>query len=165
MSVLNAPAPWPSAACTALLWAAAAGSVVFWGLRLAAPAEASLPPVAAAAPLQTDAAAVASLLGAPGAAAPASRPQVDPASRFRLLGVVADDRGSGAALLAVDGKPARPFRAGAALGDGYVLQAVEGRSARIGVAGSPAAPIVLELPALAQARNAPPRGAAVLSND
>ena len=44
---------------------------------------------------------------------PATAP--DAASRFQLQGVVADDLGRGAALIAIDGKPARPYRAGALL--------------------------------------------------
>ena len=78
--------------------------------------------------------------------------------------MVADDLGRGAALIAIDGKPARPYRAGASLGDGHVLQAVEGRSARIVADSAPTAPIVLELPALVRAQNAPPRAAPVLPN-
>ena len=51
------------------------------------------------------------------------------ASRFVLLGVVADTDGQGAALIAVDGKPPRPFRVGAKVADGYVLHSVSARAA------------------------------------
>src|SRR6218665_2844144 len=46
----------------------------------------------------------------PGAAAPVAAPP----GRFALIGVLSGRRsGGGAALIAVDGKPARPFRIGA----------------------------------------------------
>ncbi len=57
--------------------------------------------------------------------------------------------GGGVALIAVDGKPARPYRIGAALDDGLVLQALGRRSASIGPPGG-AASMLLELPPPAQ---------------
>src|SRR6218665_1378416 len=91
--------PWGARLGTLALWAAAGASVVFWGLRLSAPAaQAMLPAVPDAV--------------APDAAAPVAAPP----GRFALIGVLSGRRsGGGAALIAVDGKPARPFRIGAAV--------------------------------------------------
>ena len=48
-----------------------------------------------------------------------------PANRFTLIGVLSGrSSGGGAALIAVDGKPAKPFRVGAAVDEGLVLQAL-----------------------------------------
>jgi len=113
----------------ALIWALAAGSALFWVLRAGgarAPVNAQVaggPPPGAQAP---DARAVARMLGVPDAAA-AQAPDV--ASRLALRGIVTHD-GQGAALIAVDGKPARPVRVGAALEgvDGWTLQSVSPRA-------------------------------------
>jgi general secretion pathway protein C len=150
------PAPTPATltlrGATLALAALAAGSAVFWGLRLgAAPAGLDVPappprPVAAA-----DPAAIARLLGsAPVAGAvPVAAPSL--ASRFQLLGVAAGvASGGGAAVISVDGKPARPYRVGAAIEEGLVLQSVKGRTATL--AATPVGPplLTLELPPVRQ---------------
>ncbi|RYF58851.1 MAG: general secretion pathway protein C [Comamonadaceae bacterium] len=157
MSVPYAPARWPVATTTAVLWAVAGASVVFWSLRLLAPADGARPPVVPTAPAaQWDAGAVARMLGAQPEIATASAAP-DAASRFQLQGVVADDLGRGAALIAIDGKPARPYRAGALLTERFVLQAVDRREVRIGADHDGQALFTLRLPALEMAPNGLPR--------
>jgi general secretion pathway protein C len=90
-----------------------------------------------------DPAAIAALLGAvpnSGAAAPVA----SLSSRFALIGVVADATHSGAALIAVDGKPPKPFRVGANIDENLVLQSVDSRRAVLGSGGAPV--LTLELP-------------------
>ena len=53
-----------------------------------------------------------------------------------VFGVVADRADGGAALIAIDGQPPRPYRVGATLEGGVVLQAVQRRSVRLAPAGS-----------------------------
>jgi general secretion pathway protein C len=133
------------AVVTLLLWGLAAACVVFWGLRLAAPAESTAPPAVASAPVTVDPASVGRLLGAVNTpAAAAAMP--DAASRFVLQGVIADTDGQGAALVAVDGKPARPFRVGASIGDSYVLQSVGARAASLGTSARGPVAFTLKLP-------------------
>jgi general secretion pathway protein C len=55
--------------------------------------------------------------------------------------------GGGAAVIAVDGKPARPYRVGSTIEEGLVLQSVRGRQAMLGPAAGPAL-VTLELPPL-----------------
>jgi general secretion pathway protein C len=52
-------------------------------------------------------------------------------SRFVLVGVVASGA-RGAALIAVDGKPAKPYSVGSTVGDTFVLQSVQARQAVLG---------------------------------
>ncbi|RYY52355.1 MAG: hypothetical protein EOO24_65305, partial [Comamonadaceae bacterium] len=118
-SALPLASRWPAPVSTVAVWALAAASIVFWGLRLAAPSDALAPPAVASAPAAVDPVAVGRLLGAVDAPVVAAATP-DAASRFALLGVIADPDGQGAALIAVDGKPARPFRVGAKLADSYV---------------------------------------------
>lgn len=133
------------------IWAAAAGTAAFWGLRvfvatpqIPAHAQAAgaggLPPadvsrVLGQAPVIVEAAPVA--------------PEVS--SRFQLVGVAAprasDSRPGGVALIAVDGKPPRAYRVGTAIEAGMVLQAVHARGAELGPRGE-AAQVRLELPPL-----------------
>ncbi|OYU44770.1 MAG: general secretion pathway protein C, partial [Burkholderiales bacterium PBB4] len=70
------------------------------------------------------------------------------ASRFSLVGVLADSSAGGVAIIAVDGAPPKPYRVGAWLADGWMLQSVRGRIALVGSErGGPIA-VTLELPAL-----------------
>jgi general secretion pathway protein C len=139
-------ARWHAPVATTGLWALAAGAAVFWGLRLASPAE----PVAAAATMPkasvaADADAVARLLGAVSASEAAPAPP-EAASRFALSGVVADPFNQGAALISIDGKPPRPFRVGSRVGDNYVLLSVGVRSATLGASAAGPAAFTLQLP-------------------
>jgi general secretion pathway protein C len=155
MSVPYATARWPSATSTALLWALAAGSIVFWGLRLSAPADALAPPAVPAPAAAPDPVAVARSLGVVQAETRVAATP-DAASRFALLGVVVDSDQQGAALIAVDGRPPRPFRTGAQVASGYVLQSLDRRAITIGgsVDGPPG--VIIELPLRPQAANPPP---------
>ncbi|MDB5749783.1 MAG: hypothetical protein JWP65_204, partial [Ramlibacter sp.] len=80
----------------------------------------------------------------PGAAA--AVPVASLASRFQLIGVAAGaSSGGGAAVIAVDGKPGRPYRVGSLVEEGLVLQSVQGRRAVLAAMGGPPA-LTLELP-------------------
>jgi general secretion pathway protein C len=140
---------WVVRGATFLLWVLVAASAAYWVLKLGRPSPVVAAPVTPA-PVPVDPAAVARLLGytpqeAPGAVVAASL-----ASRFTLTGVVASRSRSGAALIAVDGRPPRPFRVGAALDDSIVLQSVEGRRAVLAASAGGPALLTLELPPLPQ---------------
>lgn len=140
-------APWTVRGATFALWALAAGSAVFWALKLAGGGRAIEVPVPPARPIApVDPAAIARLLGSSPLAAAAAMPApaVSLASRFQLVGVAAGVRsGAGAAVISVDGKPARPFRVGATIEEGVVLQSVRGRQAVLASGGTQ---VTLELP-------------------
>lgn len=144
----NTSGRWAPRITTLLVWALVAGSLTLWWLRLAVQAP-TAPPVAAAVPVAppSDPATLARALGALGRAATASAAEPAPAeaSRFALLGVVVR-RDNGAALIAIDGKPAKPFRVGARVDEGLVLQSVSARS--VVLAAEPDGPprMTLELP-------------------
>ena len=155
--VTNTYSKWGVRLGTLALWAAAGASVVFWGLRLSAPAAGPAAPVVLPAPAAPDAQALARLLGAapeaPGAAPVA--PVASLASRFALIGVLSGrSSGGGAALIAVDGKPARPVRVGGAVEDGLVLQSLQGRKAVLGSVRD--GTVTLEMAPLASAAPAAP---------
>jgi general secretion pathway protein C len=102
-------------------------------------------PVTAASPASLDPLAVARVLGA---AAPTPSPQVSLASRFSLHGVVAGSPGGGAALIAIDGKPARPFRVGSEVEEGLILQSTAARQATLGATRNGPAIVTLDMPPL-----------------
>ena len=54
--------------------------------------------------------------------------------------------GGGAALIAVDGKPPKPFRVGASVDDGLVLQSLNRREARLGPAPTGDSTLTLVVP-------------------
>ena len=147
--VTNTYSKWGVRLGTLALWAAAGASVVFWGLRLSAPAAGAAAPVVLPPPVAPDAQALARLLGAAPAApgVVAAAPVATLASRFSLIGVLSGrNSGGGAALIAVDGKPAKPFRVGAAVDEGLVLQALGPRQAQLGRDADGPATLTLDMP-------------------
>ncbi|MGV3493991.1 MAG: type II secretion system protein N [Ramlibacter sp.] len=144
-------AAWPVRGATFALWALAAASSAYWALKLGgASAPVGAPLQAPRAIAAADPAAIARLLGATpsAAAAPSAGAAPTLASRLKLVGVVAGERsGRGAAVLSVDGKPARPYRVGTAIEDGLVLQSVHGRTAVFAAAVQGPPLLTLELPA------------------
>ena len=128
-----------------LVWGAVAFSAVTWGLRWSATgASPSNATTAAQALPEVDVSAAARSLGAAPVQA-AAAPTL--ASRFQLQGVMAGGPNAGAALIAVDGKAAKPYRVGAVVADGLVLQSAQGRRVTLGAAMDGPQSLVLELPA------------------
>ncbi len=143
---------WVPGLVAALLWLAAVAGAAAWALPLlvrpiALPAQAV---VAGAGASLAGAAGLEKLLGRP-TAPPTEEQAAAPAqSRFKLLGVVAAKastaRGSGLALLAIDGKLPRAFALGAEVESGLRVLKIDLRRVELGAAGSTAAALVLELP-------------------
>ncbi len=139
---------WTLRGLTLVVWALATASVAYWGLRLLARPGALAPAsLVVSVPFAPDPAVVARLLGATPAQAV---PQASLASRFALSGVVAGAPGGGAALIAVDGKPARPFRVGSVVEEGLVLQTAAARQATLGETRNSPALVTLDMPSLSK---------------
>ncbi len=132
------------ALASSLAWALAARRQL-QGSQAMPPALWATAPAALAPPSLLSAADLARLLGQPGALA--DEPETGP--RFVLLGVVAGASGSGVALVAVDGAPARPFGVGAELAPGFVLQRLAARSVVLAASLQGTVTRTLELPAWA----------------
>ena len=151
MPALADPSPhqrWSVRLATLVLWALALASVAYWGLRLSAAPTGLAVPAAAPVPPEPDAEALARLLGAQPSQTAAPPTAAGP-GRLVLLGVLAGQRsGGGAALIAVDGQPAKPFRVGAVVDGELVLQSLGRREARLGASRSGATSLTLELPPL-----------------
>ncbi|WHZ12694.1 MAG: hypothetical protein OJF60_003135 [Burkholderiaceae bacterium] len=132
---------------TFLVWALAAASVVFWALKLVvSPGARGVAAAAGFGAAAPDPQRVAQLLGAGAPAATAAAA----GGSYALLGVVADPDGAGAALIAIDGRPAKPYRVGAPVHAGLLLQSVAPRKAVLAAAMDAPARLTLELPPLKQ---------------
>jgi general secretion pathway protein C len=132
-------------AASLLVWGVVAFSAVTWGLRWSATGTSPSNATAAAQALpEVDVSAAARSLGAAPVQA-AAAPTL--ASRFQLQGVMAGGPDAGAALIAVDGKPAKPYRVGVVVADGLVLQSAQGRRVTLGAAMDGPQTLMLELPA------------------
>ncbi len=139
--------PWAPRLATLALWALAGAGALYWALALSPRAEGPAPVAAPQAPA-VDPQAVARLLGA-GAEASAgdAAPAPQAPARFRLLGVLSGTAsGGGAALIAVDGKPAKPFRLGAEVEPGLVVQSLSRREVHLGPPGGAPAAMTLQVP-------------------
>ncbi|HSV47333.1 MAG TPA: type II secretion system protein N [Ramlibacter sp.] len=143
----NTQSRWAVRGATFVLWALVAASAAYWALKLLARPAPALLVAAPRMPAAVDPAAVGRLLGSrPQAVAASAAPSLS--SRFALLGVVAGPSQRGAALIAVDGKPARPFRVGSAIDEGLLLQSVQGRSAVLAASSDGPAVLTLDMPPL-----------------
>lgn len=148
--VSNAAANWTVRGVTFLLWALAAASAAYWGLKLASSSSGASVPAAVRAPAPADPAVVARLLGQSNAPVASPMAVVPTSSRFNLVGVVADRSEQGAALIVVDGKPAKPYRVGTQIEDGLVLKSVAARRAVLAASVDGPPVVTLELPVPAQ---------------
>jgi general secretion pathway protein C len=145
---------WTIRLATFFIWLAAAASGVYWALKfvqgVSTPANAA---VVAPAPISgVDTAALAKGLGGGAPDSVVSRPDVAAssgvnASRFVLTGVVkGKSGGQSLALIAVDSKPAKPYRIGAQVADGIVLKSVENRQALLAASLQAPTAVTLDLP-------------------
>jgi len=138
---------WPVVAA-GVLWLVAGLTAGYWVLQVLGRSE--LVPVAAApaALPAADSVAVARALGLPDPeAGVAADGMTAPVSlRYTLLGVVADRQQLGAALIAIDGEPPRPYPVGAVLEGGLVLQSVDRQVARLGPSRNGPSTVELRVP-------------------
>lgn len=135
---------------TLMLAALAALSATFWVLKIMQGTSvdsvtASSPPLPPASP--SDPKALARALGG-GISAATQAASAPAAINLILQGVIAHGTQRGAALIAVNGKPAKPFPVGAAVDGDWVLQSLSARSATLKNAAGTAGERVLELPPL-----------------
>lgn len=115
-------------AVTSLIWLTTIGTGLYWASLLLA--ERKTPGYAPVVPpvVSIDSQAVARLMGS------VNTPTAEKSSvteRLKLLGVVAAELGAGAALISIDGKPAKPFRVGNAVEEGLYLRSAIGRQATL----------------------------------
>ncbi len=145
--MMTAPhSAWFPRTLTFVVWALAAASAVFWGLRWDGKASLALP-VATVAPSATvvDGGAVARLFGNVGAVTEVA---ANAPNRLQLAGVVARTAShTGAALIAIDGKPAKAFSVGSRVEEGLFLRSVQGRQASLAASSEGPVSMTLELAA------------------
>jgi general secretion pathway protein C len=159
--------PWIRFA-TFLVWLLAAGCAVYWALQFVRGPNAPLSTAVAAPALsasEVDAQALARGLGgglsggktsANSPTEAVAAPSALSAARFVLTGVVVQKSGrqanpQGVALIAVDGKPPRPYRVGSQLADGVVLHSVSAGKALLSASADATPGLTLELPQLTTA--------------
>jgi general secretion pathway protein C len=124
---------------------------MFWGLRLFAASPQAPAYTVSAGDANVGLADLSKLLGASVVQTASAAPPPPAAStRFKLVGVAAprdpSDR-SGLALISVDGKPAKAISVGRSVDEGWVLQSVARRGAKLGAV--PGGEVIeLELPAM-----------------
>jgi len=147
-TVNHTPTRWWLRLSTFVLAALAAASATVWVLKLSAqavPVQTIAPAPALA--LSDPQAMARSLGGGSNAASALGASIAAPLShRFKLMGVVSQPAHKGYALISVDGKPAKPFRVGALLEEGLMLQSVSPRSATLAPSREASASATLELP-------------------
>lgn len=147
----NAISTWSAKAAAFVLAAMVAMSGTYWVLKstrdnsvstAGSVATSGLPPV--------DPLAVARLLGGGNVGLPVAATAASSRAAYVLVGVIASGSKSGAALIAVDGKPAKPYRVGEVVDSGLVLQSVAARMATLAVGVEGPAHMTLELPPLSK---------------
>lgn len=146
----NAFPLWRVRAVTFFLAALVALSASYWVLK--SMQGHSVSATAAAVNASPDPQVLARVLGGGQTARPVASGEASSSARapYVLVGVLADRAQGGAALISVDGKPAKPFGVGATVDGDLVLQSVSGRSAVLAGRSQGAVPITLDMPALSK---------------
>ncbi len=142
--VTNSYSRWKVGTGTFVLWFLALACVVFWGLKLSSSTPLQSAPSLPSAPTVVD---VQSLMRVLGGTEVARTPVSSAPTRYNLIGVLAGTRsGHGAALIEIDGKPAKTYRIGAPVAEGMVLQSVGRREANLGFSQEGPVSVVLQMP-------------------
>ena len=114
---------WSLRLITLAVWLLVVLCSVYWAMKFVTvkPVNASF---AAATPaVVLDSQAIAKLLGAPNSGA--EQAVITPASsNYALFGLAMEKSGRGVALIATDGKPAKPYRVGSKVADEWVLKSI-----------------------------------------
>lgn len=136
---------WSLRLITLAVWLVAVLCGAYWAMKFVTVKPVTANSAAIAPAIVVDSTAVAKLLGATNSVA--GQAVITPASsNYALFGLAMTRSGSGVALIATDGKPAKPYRVGSKIADDWVLKSVS----RTGVvlAASVSAPdgMKLELP-------------------
>ena len=146
--LVNYPHPWRTRVVTFFLAAAAAVSLGYWALKWPVAKHSDRFAAPQPAPLAIDGVRLAQLLGFSGTATTggALASSANAASRFKLLGVIAQGSKHGSALIAVDGELAKPYRVGDSVAEGMLLQSVKGRSVTLAPDMNGNQGVILEMP-------------------
>jgi general secretion pathway protein C len=136
---------WTLRLFTLLIWLLVGLCAAYWAFKFV-----TSKPVEATAALATptvavDSKAVAKLLGATDNAA--AKPTNPPAStKFVLFGLANSAGGKGIALIALDGKPAKPYRVGSLVADDLVLKSISKTGVMLATSLKAPDGVTLELP-------------------
>ena len=144
------PLPSPSSflhIATLLVWAVVAYSAVVFVLRWDTEGPVANPPSRTGEGQspglqEVDGLGVSKALGA----APVPTATASLASRFVLVGVMDGGPSQGVALISADGKPAKPYRVGQTVSEGFVVVATGPKKAELGPQLGAPATLLLELP-------------------
>lgn len=136
---------WTLRLFTLMIWLAVGLCVAYWAFKFITtkPVEATAALPAPA--LVIDSKAVAKLLGA--ADNVAAKPvNVAVSTKYALFGLAGTARGQGVALIALDGKPAKPYRVGSVVADSLILKSISNTGVILAASITAADGVTLELP-------------------
>lgn len=137
---------WSLRLITLAVWLAAVLCGVYWAMKFVTvkPVNASL---AAATPaVVPDSQAIAKLLGATNSGAEQAI-LTTASSNYALFGLAMEKSGGGVALIATDGKPAKPYRVGSKVADEWVLKSISRTDVVLAASMNAADGMKLALPA------------------
>ena len=116
-------ASWSLRLITLAVWLVAVLCGAYWAFKFVAAKPVNANTAASTPAIVVDSAAVAKLLGAIDNVA--EKQTITPASsNYALFGLAMEKSGRGVALIATDGKPAKPYRVGSKVADGWVLKSI-----------------------------------------
>jgi general secretion pathway protein C len=136
---------WTLRLFTLMLWLAVGLCAAYWAFKFVTTKPVEATAAAAAPAVVVDSKAVAKLLGATDAVA-VKPVNVVASTKFVLFGLAATTRGQGVALIALDGKPARPYRVGSMVADDLVLKSISKTGVMLAASTTATEGVTLELP-------------------
>lgn len=136
---------WSLRLITLAVWLLAVLCGVYWAMKFVTVKPVNAGFASTSPTVLLDSQAIAKLLGAPDLIA--TQATITPASsNYALFGLAVEKSGRGVALIATDGKPAKPYRVGSKVADEWVLKSISRTDAILATAMNAADGMKLELP-------------------
>lgn len=136
---------WSLRLITLAVWLLAVLFGAFWAMKFVTVKPVNAAYAVTSPAIAIDSQAIAKLLGAPDLVA--TKATITPASsNYALFGLATTDGGAGVALIATDGKPAKPYRVGSKVADEWVLKSISRTEAILATGMNAADGMKLDLP-------------------
>ena len=121
-TIKSSPNRWTLRLFTLLVWLLVGLCAAYWAFKFVTTKSVTATAAVSRPTVEVDSKAIAKMLGATDGAA---KPAVTVAStKFVLFGLAATEAGRGVALIALDGKPAKPYRVGSLVADDLLLKSI-----------------------------------------
>jgi general secretion pathway protein C len=153
-TIKSSPNRWTLRLFTLLVWLLVGLCAAYWAFKFVTTKSITATAAMSRPNLEVDSKAIAKMLGATDSVA--AKPSIAAAStKFVLFGLAATAAGRGVALIALDGKPAKPYRVGSLVADDLLLKSISKTGVVLAASLQSPDGVTLDLPARKPPNTAP----------